>query len=216
MSLNSLYKREIVKSARIVRRKLERLLKAAARDSVALPLEVGNRNVGIGIGIVRAQADNLFKRTRTLGVLLRVEQANAVIIPSHPLRIVRGIRWHFRIGPQRQCSRAGGHLYHRHLVVFCQTKVDVVLIEAAIVHLGCHGEWTHRVLGYGELIANNLRAARDNGVVVGNDSRVPDLMKIDQLPVCAVGSSAPPEPMPPECISVCPAASLHSNSTQLS
>ena len=122
----------------------------------------------------------MLKGARALRVLLRVEQADAVVVPAHPPRIVCRIGRRGRIRAQRQRSRARSHLHHRHVVVLAHRKVDEVLIEAAIVDFGGDGDGPGRILRHLEPIAHNLRAARSDGVVVGDDARVPHLMQIVQ------------------------------------
>src|SRR6185437_10004852 len=64
--------------------------------------------------------------------------------------------------------------------VFIQPKVDELLVEAAVVHFCREFQRAFGAGGDFKLIAHNLRATRRNGVVEGDDTRVPDLVVVVQ------------------------------------
>ena len=59
--------------------------------------------------------------------------------------------------------------------------VDEVLVEAAVFDRGGQGERAGRVLGQAEAVTDQLRAAGLDGVVIGQNAVVPDLVKVVQL-----------------------------------
>ena len=76
---------------------------------------------------------------------------------------------------------AGGHFDDGLLVVLAHGEVHEVLIEAAVVYFRRDGDGAFGVCGNFELIADDLRAAGGDGVVVGDDAVVPDLVEIVDL-----------------------------------
>ena len=60
-------------------------------------------------------------------------------------------------------------------------EVHEVLVEAAVLHRGGDGDGAFGVFGQAEPVADELRAAGVDGVVVGEDAVVPDLVEIVEL-----------------------------------
>ena len=59
--------------------------------------------------------------------------------------------------------------------------VDEVLIESPVPHGGGERNFSRHVLGQPETVAHQLRAARLDGVVVGQHAVVPDLVEVVQF-----------------------------------
>jgi hypothetical protein len=90
LSRVAFYEGTIVKSPRIVRSKFQCLLKIRASIIILLPLDLYDRNVGKGVRVVWPKLGDALKCIHRGRILLRVEQSNPVVIPSHPLSILSG------------------------------------------------------------------------------------------------------------------------------
>ena len=67
------------------------------------------------------------------------------------------------------------------IVLLIHRVVNEVLVEAAVPDGRRQRDLAGDVLGQAEAVANQLRAARLNGVVVGQYPVVPDLVQVVQL-----------------------------------
>ena len=149
---------------------------------VALPRDFDDCHVGVGVGVVGAQGGDLFERVDCGFVLEGVEQGDAVVVPAHPLWILARLRSDGGVAPMLRVRVGSGDIKHGLRVVLAgglvHRVVDEVLIEAAVFHGRGNGDGAGDGLGQAEAVANQLRAAGLDGVVVGLNAVVPDLMEI--------------------------------------
>ncbi len=150
---------------------------------VALPGDFDDGHVGEGVGVVGAEGGYALEGLDGGGVLLGIEERDAVVVPAHPDGVFLGVLILFGSGRDRgvfadfQGLGGGGHVDDGLGVVLLHHGViNEVLIEAAIADSGGEGELTGGFLGQAEAVAHQLRAAGLDGVVVGQDLVVPDLM----------------------------------------
>ena len=115
--------------------------------------------------------------------MLRVEQGDAVVVPAHPLGLVLvGAGSDRRVVADDQSAGLRGHVDDRHgVVLLIHRVVDEVLVEAAVLHRGRECELAFDVFGQAETVADQLRTARLDGVVVGQHAVMPDLVDVVQF-----------------------------------
>src|SRR5271170_5049058 len=155
-------------------------VQAGAGGVVALPLEIGDGDVGERISVVGPQLGDMLKCANALRVLLGVKHRNAEVVPSHPLLVVLWVkrRW---ITAEVEDAGSLGHGDDRHFVVFAHAEVHKVLVEPPIVDASGDSDWARSIHWNLELVANQLGASGGDGVVVRYDTIVPYLMKIVDL-----------------------------------
>ena len=81
----------IVEGARVAWEKGQRLGEMGLGVVVALPGNLNDGHIGVGVGVVGAQGGDVLKGVNGGFVLLRVEQGDAVVVPAHP-GLHRGLR----------------------------------------------------------------------------------------------------------------------------
>ena len=87
----ALHEGAIVERARIAGQQSERLGQVGFGVVVFFPGDFNDGHVGVGVGVVGAQGGDALKGMDGGLVLLRVEQADAVVIPAHPCLVFAGI-----------------------------------------------------------------------------------------------------------------------------
>ena len=178
----------VVEGARIARKQGEGLGEIGLGVVVFLPGNFNDTHVGEGVGVVGTQGGDALEGVDRGCVLLGVEQGDAVVVPAHPLFIFRGVGRDGGVFADVEGPGFRGHVDDGHrvglwlfLAGLGDGVVDEVLIEAAIADGGGEGDLARNVFGQAEAVADQLRSAGLDGVVVGENAVVPDLVEAVEL-----------------------------------
>ena len=98
-------------------------------------MNLDDGHVGIGVDVVRAKLRDVREGVDGGGVLLGVEQRDAVVVPSHPLLVFGRVGRNGWFSPTSNVREVDDHVDDGLLVVFpaaVHSEVHEVLIEAAV------------------------------------------------------------------------------------
>ncbi len=169
----------VVEGARVAGEQGEGLGEVGAGVGVALPGDFNDSHVGVGVGVVGAEGSDALEGVDGVLVLLGVEQSDAVVVPAHPLGVFIGAGLDGRVGTDVEGAGLGSDVDDGlGIVLLVKDVVDEVLVEAAVLNGGSDGDAAGDVFGQTEAVTDKLGAAGLDGVVVGEDAVVPDLVNV--------------------------------------
>ena len=162
VSLIALDESEVIERAGIVFCQLEGLLQVGKSVVVFFPLDQGDGDVGGSVGVVGAEFCDVLEGVHAGGVLLRIEEGDAVVIPTHPLWIFVWNGLGGWVQSRGKGAGSAGHFNDGFLIVgalgHLHDEIDEVLIEAPVEDGGGDADGATGAR-HGEGIAHELRAA---------------------------------------------------------